>query len=158
MSNNTISSLLAKQYREFYTGKNWTWSWLKDTIEDITLDEATTTIGDHNSILVLIFHLHYYSGAFKEVLLGHPLTSNDKYAFTPPELKSEEEWQQYKNRLFKEAEAFAVLVEKLDDDRLSENIPEEKYGSYFRNIAGIIEHNHYHLGQIALVKKLIRSR
>ena len=31
----------------------------------------------------------------------------------------------------------------------------EKYGNYFRNLTGIIEHLHYHLGQIVLIKKLI---
>jgi hypothetical protein len=30
---------------------------------------------------------------------------------------------------------------------------EEKYGSVLRNIMGVIEHTHYHLGQIVLLKK-----
>jgi hypothetical protein len=29
----------------------------------------------------------------------------------------------------------------------------EKYGNYYRNIHGIIEHIHYHLGQIVLIEK-----
>ena len=32
-----------------------------------------------------------------------------------------------------------------------------KYGTYARNIHGMIEHAHYHLGQIALIKKMIQS-
>ena len=30
-----------------------------------------------------------------------------------------------------------------------------KYGSYLRNIEGIIEHSYYHLGQISLIRKMI---
>ncbi|HAI83731.1 MAG TPA: DUF1572 domain-containing protein, partial [Chitinophagaceae bacterium] len=30
-------------------------------------------------------------------------------------------------------------------------------GTYYRNILGLIEHTHYHLGQIALIKKIIRN-
>jgi len=31
----------------------------------------------------------------------------------------------------------------------------EKYGTYRRNIEGMIEHAYYHLGQISLIKKMI---
>jgi len=34
---------------------------------------------------------------------------------------------------------------------------EEKYGNYYRNFHGIIEHCHYHLGQIVLIKKMLLS-
>jgi len=33
-----------------------------------------------------------------------------------------------------------------------------KYGNYFRNIVGVIEHIHYHLGQIVLIKKILVSQ
>ncbi|MDQ1090003.1 hypothetical protein QE390_004607 [Siphonobacter sp. SORGH_AS 1065] len=34
---------------------------------------------------------------------------------------------------------------------------DEKYGTYYRNLHGMIEHTHYHLGQIVLIKKILRN-
>jgi len=43
----------------------------------------------------------------------------------------------------------------LPESKLSETFLDEKYGNYYRNIHGIIEHTHYHLAQIVLIKKLL---
>jgi hypothetical protein len=43
----------------------------------------------------------------------------------------------------------------LPENKLEEVFDDKKYGNYYRNITGIIEHNHYHLGQIVLIKKII---
>jgi hypothetical protein len=59
--------------------------------------------------------------------------------------------------IFADAEAAARLVEALPDERLRENFTDMKYGSGYRNLAGMIEHLHYHLGQITLLKTLVRQ-
>ena len=46
---------------------------------------------------------------------------------------------------------------QLSDEQLNEGFVEEQYGNYFRNILGMNEHSYYHLGQIVLLKKLIRE-
>jgi hypothetical protein len=46
----------------------------------------------------------------------------------------------------------------MPDAKLTEYFSEEKYGNWYRNLHGIIEHAHYHLGQIVLLKKLIREK
>ena len=51
--------------------------------------------------------------------------------------------------------SFAILIEQLQESKLWEDFSENKYGNYYRNICGIIEHIHYHLGQIVLIKKII---
>jgi len=130
---------------------------LQQALEDVSLEEANKTIGKHNSIRQLVFHLHYYAKAFSEVLKGNPLNATDKEAFKAPEFNSESEWLDYLNGIYVEAKEIALLIERLPLEKLNQNIPEEKYGTYFRNLAGIIEHAHYHLGQIVLLKKLYRS-
>lgn len=45
----------------------------------------------------------------------------------------------------------------MPDQKLEEVFVEEKYGTYLRNIEGVIEHSYYHLGQISLIKKLIEE-
>jgi len=43
----------------------------------------------------------------------------------------------------------------MPENQLWTPFTEEKYGSYFRNLIGMIEHSHYHLGQIVLCKRLL---
>jgi len=59
------------------------------------------------------------------------------------------------SKMWADAESFAGLIEELSEERLWEPFSEEKYGIYYRNIHGIIEHSHYHLGQIVLIKKIV---
>jgi len=54
-----------------------------------------------------------------------------------------------------DASEFANMTEQMPEDRLVKDFAGSKYGSYFRNILGIIEHNHYHLGQIVILRKII---
>ena len=99
--------------------------------------------------------MHYYVRTVTKVLKGEPLTSSDKQSFEHPAFNSQKDWDDFLETVWKEAEEFAVLVEKLPDSKLTENIADPKYGIYYRNLHGIIEHTHYHLGQIAVLKKLI---
>jgi hypothetical protein len=56
-----------------------------------------------------------------------------------------------------EAELFAEQIEKIDEAKLFEDFADPKYGSYYRNLLGIIEHTYYHLGQISLIKKILNE-
>ena len=60
-----------------------------------------------------------------------------------------------KTKIWKDVERFVKLIEKLPDSILGENFTDKKYGTYFRNLNGIIEHTHYHLGQIVIIKKIL---
>lgn len=153
----SITAQIAQNFRGVYFGGNWTASNLKENIADVTLAQATTQVKDLNTIAVLLFHIHYYVKAVTSVLEGNTLKANDKFSFDVPKFSSEKEWQDFKNKCLEESEKFAQLVEKLPDSKLNEFIAEEKYGTYYRNLHGIIEHTHYHLGQIALIKKLVSN-
>ena len=61
------------------------------------------------------------------------------------------------DKVWDNAERFAGLIEQLPDDILEKDFTHKKYGSYHRNLLGIIEHIHYHLGQITLIKKFLIS-
>ncbi|MFY7734051.1 MAG: DUF1572 domain-containing protein [Bacteroidia bacterium] len=110
-----------------------------------------------NSIATLVFHTNYYVDAVIKVLHGEALNAHDKFSFNTPIIESEEDWQALVNKAFIQAEEFALLIEQLPEEKLWQNIADEKYGIYYRNIHGIIEHNYYHLGQIALIKKLVEA-
>jgi hypothetical protein len=149
---------LAKHCRDVHFGGNWTFVNLKDTLADITWQEATTQYQDSNTIATLLFHINYYINPVARVLQGEPLNASDKFSFDCPTITSQEEWEHLIQKALDEAEQFAKEIEKLEESKLFEVFSEEKYGNYFRNLLGIIEHTHYHLGQIALIKKMIRHK
>ena len=154
---NKQSQLLAKHLREVFYGGNWTSVNCKDLLSDISIHQATKKIEDLNTIAVLVFHIHYYIKAVLKVMQGGPLDAHDRYSFDLSPLKTEEEWKEMINQLLTDAELLAQEVEKLNDEQLASNLADPKYGSIQRNIMGIIEHTHYHLGQIALLKKLAKT-
>jgi hypothetical protein len=57
----------------------------------------------------------------------------------------------------RDTEELAWLIEQLPDEQLETTFLEARYGSLYRNLHGNIEHLHYHLGQIVLLKKWIRA-
>jgi len=153
----TTTSQIAKHFRDVHFGGNWTSVNLKDTLSDITWQEATRKVESLNTIATLLFHVNYYVDAVKKVLHGGPLDAKDQYSFDHPPIQSQEDWQRMLDKAWKDAEEFATVVEQLPDSRLPEIFLEGKYGTWYRNLAGIIEHTHYHLGQMVLIKKILRS-
>lgn len=151
----TAYTQLAKHFREVFFGKNWCTVNLKDTLADVTWQQAVTQVHSFNTIATLTYHMGYYVTAVLKVLEGGPLDAHDKHSFSHPPIESQEDWQQLQEKLWAEAEAFANLVEQLPEEKLYQDFTDGKYGIYFRNLFGIIEHTHYHLGQIVLIKKLL---
>jgi len=142
---------LAMHIRAVYSGGNWTASGLEEHLKDVTWKEATTQVYSFNTIATLVYHLNYFVSAAIKVLQGGPLDAKDKYSFDLPPIKSQDDWQKLLDTMRAEGETFAMLVEQLPESTLGEIFSDEKYGNYYRNIHGIIEHTHYHLGQIVLI-------
>ena len=153
----TLPMQIAKHFREVFFGGNWTSVNLKDSLEDVSLKQAITKHGDFNTIATLVFHINYYISIVTKVLEGGELEGNDKLSFDTPSFSSEEEWKEYLENCWKKAARFSSLVEELPGEKIWENFAGEKYGNYYRNLSGIIEHTHYHLGQIVLLKKIFKK-
>lgn len=149
------SQQIAKHFRDVHFGGNWTYSNLKDNLAGVTWQQATMQVYGLNTIATLVYHMHYFVAAVLEVLEGRPLNAHDKYSFDHPPIRSEADWQQMLDKVWADAERFVSLVERLPEQQLWEHLADEKYGSYYRNLHGIIEHTHYHLGQIAVIKKIL---
>ena len=150
-----VTTQIAKLIRAVYFGGNWCDVNLKDTLKDISWQQASTKVYSFNTIGTLVYHLNYYVSAIMMVLEGGPLDAHDKYSFDHPPIQSQDDWEKLLDKFWADAEKFSSLVEQLPDSKLEETFSDEKYGNYYRNIHGIIEHNHYHLGQIVLIKKII---
>ncbi|RNI31663.1 DinB family protein [Rufibacter latericius] len=146
---------LARHLREVHFGENWTDSTIREHVADVTWQQATAKVGSLNTIAALVYHTNYYVRAVLRVLKGEPLNAKDANSFNHPAIHSQEAWEELLKESWTDAENLAQLVEQLPESKLWETFVEEKYGSYYRNIQGVIEHAHYHLGQMVLLKKLL---
>jgi hypothetical protein len=153
-----VSTQLAKHFRDVHFGGNWTSSNLKEHLSGIYWEQATTKVYGLNSIAALVYHMHYYVSAVLKVLEGEPLNASDKFSFDCAAIKSQDDWEKLLADTFDDAEKFADLIEKLPDEKLWADFSENKYGNYYRNLHGIIEHIHYHLGQIVVIKKILLQK
>ena len=151
-----LTKHVAKQIRDVYFGGNWTVTNLQETLKDVTWRQATTKVQDFNTIATLVYHINYFVAGVSDVLRGLPLTIKDKYSFDHPPINSEADWLLFKNTVIEDGKAFANLIEQLDDTILESDFIDPQYGNYYRNLHGIIEHFHYHLGQIVILKKMIK--
>jgi hypothetical protein len=149
---------IAKNLREVYFGGNWTGVNLKDTLTGVDWRQATTKIQSFNTIASLVYHIHYYVHAVLNVFKGSTLDAHDKYSFDLPPVRTPEDWEALIVRTRTDAEELAKFIEQLPDEILNEDFAGGQYGSYYRNLAGPIEHAHYHLGQIVLLKKHLAER
>jgi len=150
------STQLANRFKEVLLDGKWIANTnYKQQLADITWEQATHKIGSLNTIAALTFHVNYYISGVADFFEKGKLEIHDKYSFDLPPIQSKEAWENLVNELLVSSERFAKLVEGMPDEQLEATFIKEKYGTYRRNIEGMIEHSYYHLGQISLIKKLI---
>ncbi|MCK8522991.1 DinB family protein [Aquimarina sp. D1M17] len=153
-----FTETLVSRLKEVLTEGEWvTGTNFKDQIIDLNWRTATQKVDDLNSIADLIFHVNYYIDGVAKVLEGGELEIRDKYSFDYPAITSAKDWEQMVSKFCSDSEKFIDLVADMPEEQLQETFVDEKYGNYCRNIEVIIEHTYYHLGQVLLLKKLIKT-
>lgn len=153
-----LSKQIAKHFKDVMHGGNWTSVNLKETLSDLDWRTATQKVEGFNTIATLVFHMNYYVHEVIKVLQGQPLTASDKYAFTHPPINSQQDWDYMMDGIWKDADLFNSLIEQFPEEKWSDDIADPKYGNYYRNIHGIIEHMHYHMGQVVILKKMLEKK
>lgn len=147
--------ILAVRLREVLLDGQWIANTnYKAELKGLTWVQAKQKVNSLNSIAALIYHIKYYLEGLNHALESGRLDISDKYSFDLPEINSENEWQQMVEDFLRNAEEFVLKVEAMQDELLDKVFIEEKYGTYLRNIEGVIEHSYYHLGQVVLLKKI----
>lgn len=153
------SKQLADRTREVYLSGKWiAFTNFQELLKDLNWEQATHKIGTLNTIADLTFHVTYYLGGVSNVFAGGKLEIRDKYSFDYQPIQTEEDWQKLRSDFLQTAETFANYIEAMPDEQLNECFVDEKYDNYHRNIEAMIEHGYYHLGQVALIKKMIGKK
>ena len=154
---NSQKTHLAQHLHQVHFGGNWTASNVENTLRDLDCTESQLELPPLNSIAKLTYHMWYFVHAILEVFRGNKLDAHDKFSFDVPEFKSDKEWRGFVKNYLDEVSELVDLIGSMPEDLVFQDFELEKYGSYYRNLHGLIEHTHYHLGQISLIKKLIRT-
>ena len=156
----TLNQQLAKQLRDLFLSGQWigTNLNLKAQLDDVDVEMANAKYESLNTIALLAFHLNYYLEGVMNVFKGGTLDIKDKYSYDMLPITTQEEWETMRDNIYRNAEYFIYLVEQMQASQLADAFTDEKYGTYQRNLIGILEHSFYHLGQIVLIKKLLKNQ
>ncbi|MBK7691326.1 MAG: DUF1572 domain-containing protein [Bacteroidetes bacterium] len=147
---------IASRFREVILQGTWIANTnFYDQLHTLEWEKAVKKNGSLNSIADLAQHIHYYIAGILAVMKGGPLSIRDQYSFSFPVITSQAQWEGVLHTFWKDANEFATLLEEMPDEQLEEVFSEPKYGTYLRNMEGMIEHSYYHLGQVVLLKKMI---
>ncbi len=157
LSQNQLCKAIATHLRDVFTGKNWCLVNFEQVLQGVDWQQANYRIGELHTLADLVFHCHYFIRAVIQQMEQGVLDAHDSLSFPKSYLSNESEWTDLKQMFFKDVEMLGQLIEKMPETQLWENFVLEKYGNYYRNLHGIIEHCHYHLGQMVILKKLIQA-
>lgn len=147
---------IASRFREVILNGTWIANTnYKDQLYDLDWKIVTKKFHSFNTIAVLSQHIHYYISGILNVLNGGTLDIKDQFSFYFPKIESQQDWENFLTKFWKDTEEFASLIEQMPDEKLDAVFVDAKYGTYQRNIDAMIEHSYYHLGQIVLIKKAL---
>lgn len=150
-----ISGRLADNLLGLYSGDNWTDAFLSETLHQLSFEQAQTqTSVSKNTASALAHHIAFWNEIIIMRLSGSYPKIPEANGFDVSLLRSDEDWQQLLSRLKK---SFVDLADKI------RSIPEAEYDQKIgggkstigKNIFGIIEHDYYHAGQVAMIAKAV---
>jgi len=150
------NSILANRLREVLLDGLWIANTnYKSQITAISWQQAIQKVNDLNSIAALTFHINYYLDGLLRALESGVLDIHDKFSFDMPPINSEDDWLKLRNEFIKNAELFINKVEDMDESMMDAPFIDERYGTYEKNINGVVEHCYYHLGQVVIIRKML---
>jgi uncharacterized damage-inducible protein DinB len=152
-----IKSLVAQHIRDVLKG-NWTDIFLEDVLTDTTLEEANFIPASKNSIAMIVNHLKFYNEvAMLRLENVDKAIDPETNGFNVELIDTEEKWQQFKNAMLASFIKLAEQVEAMPEEKLFEFTP-SGHSTFYKTLHGIVEHAHYHMGQIVIIKKFIRNK
>lgn len=157
MSNN-LSNAITSHFNELFYKGGWTGVNLKNVLGDVSLTEANTVCEGFNTIAQVTNHLSYYYPIQLKVFRGGDVEGHDSESWKIASPETEEQWQDIVSQLLAYGNEMINEIETINDDQMFEGFDKlGKYGTVHRNLLGIIEHTYYHLGQLVILKKLVRQ-
>ena len=150
------STLLADQIRRAFDGEAWHGDSLLEILTGVNAwTAAARPIKNAHSIWELVLHIITWDDVTIRRVAGQALQPSEKENFPPVSDTSETAWKNAIRRLKQTHAALVKTVADFPDSRLHDQVPgkTEAYYDFYYLFSGIVQHELYHAGQIALLKK-----
>ena len=148
---------IADQLRRAFDGDAWHGDSLFEILEGVTAAQAAARPVAHaHTIWELVLHIAAWDGAVLRRLGGAAVELSDAENFPPVTDASEAAWRKALAHVRRVHEELVSAVAVLPDSRLGEMVPGKKGAHYtfYYMLHGVVQHELYHAGQIALLKKM----
>lgn len=147
---------IADQLRRAFDGEAWHGDSVFKILEGVTAAQAAARPLPHaHTIWELVLHIAAWDGAVLRGMEGAVVSLSEAENFPPVPDPSEAAWRKALGQLRRVHEELVACVAALPDSRLREIVPGkqgEHYNFYYL-LHGVVQHELYHAGQIALLKK-----
>ncbi len=146
---------IRNQLRRSHEGPAWHGPSLQELLADVTATQAAAKpVPGAHSIWELVLHVIAWERVAVRRLAGEVILElPDCENFPALPEPSESNWTQAKDELTSALRELDDAVAQVPEARLKQILPGKGYSVYFL-LHGVIQHNLYHAGQIALLKKL----
>jgi uncharacterized damage-inducible protein DinB len=150
---------IADQLRRAFDGEAWHGDSVVEILEDVTAKQAAARpIPNAHTIWELVLHIAAWDGAVLRRLSGVAVTLTEAENFPPVRDASESAWRSALTEMKHVHEKLVAAVATLPDSRLDDIVPgkeqEGAHYTFYYMLHGVVQHELYHAGQIALLKKL----
>lgn len=147
---------LADQIRRAFKGEAWHGDSMLELLANVDAKTAAAhPIKGAHSIWELLLHVAAWDDAALRRAGGVAFEPSDEENFPTVTDMSETAWKKTVEQVKRKHDALVKAVAAFPASRLSDPVPgkPEKYYDHFYLFSGIVQHELYHAGQIALLKK-----
>ncbi|HET7897005.1 MAG TPA: DinB family protein [Flavisolibacter sp.] len=147
------------QLKDSYEGEPWFGRNLKTLLGEVDADLASQKINGQHSILELLYHMIVWREFTISRLqpTGKELAYFEEYDWQQLDHANKQLWSEGLQKLEATQQELLRLL-PLQNDALLEEKAEGREYNFRKLLYGIIQHDIYHLGQIAFLTKALRSR
>ncbi|HXY10847.1 MAG TPA: DinB family protein [Terriglobales bacterium] len=152
----TESARLADQIRRAFEGNAWHGDSVLKLLAGVDgKTAAARPIKNAHTIWELVLHISAWDDAVRRRAGGARVSLSEKQNFPPVVETSETAWRESIEKLKDTHNQLARAVARFPDSRLGKQVPGKRatYHTFFYMFSGIVQHELYHAGQIALLKK-----
>jgi uncharacterized damage-inducible protein DinB len=141
------------QVRRAYDGDAWHGSPLRAILANVPAElAAAKPIRDVHSIREIVRHLTFWHDAVRRRIGGEVVEADEVEQWPVAIDSGEAAWQHELADLERTHVALLEAVSQLGAEGLEQPVPGKPYNVYIL-LHGMVQHNLYHAGQIALLKK-----
>lgn len=147
---------LADQIRRAFEGGAWHGDSVLELLANVDAAKAAARpIKSAHSIWELVLHIAAWDDAVRRRTAGTAVNLTDEQNFPPVKDKSEGAWRKAVEHLKHTHSELVKAVAAFPDSDLQRQVPgkSEDYYNFYYMFSGIVQHELYHAGQIALLKK-----